>query len=340
MLALSVAQLGCSSVVHASCIGPELELLWSYPEAGAEQVPTNITIWAVTSLWSSRPSATLDGNPVEIQAAPSFSGVYLQPQNLAPDSEHTLVLDYSRSPNLPMRDAPARFEVKFKTGAGPAEDTVAEPAVTGSMRVVRDFIMHDCADVIAAQDCFDTGQDALLSLEVKELQQDATIGWLLRTPYAGSSVVWPARCGAPSVYSHRRESLCFQVQRIGAGGRLSTAVEHCSQPTADVRAAAGHGGTGGSPPVAALDAGHHDAAIAANVGDASRQMAPDGARAQADSPGSAGCSTVSGARTAARAFWAIVVIALLLAHSQRQRRRRPRGITPSTPSTPSRRFRI
>ena len=49
---------------------------------------------------------------------------------------------------------------------------------------------------------------------------------------------------------------------------------------------------------------------------------------------SASCSTAREGRTAARAFWAIVAIALLLAHHQRQQRRRSRGCTPS------RRFRL
>ena len=326
VLTLVAAQWSDSSVVQASCVGAELELLWSYPEAGAEQVPTNLTIWAVTSLWGSTPAATLDGTPVQMRTAPSFSGVYLQPQSLDPDSDHTLVLDYSRSPNLPRPNEPARFEIKFKTGAGPAEGTVAEAEVSGSARVITDFVTHECAAVIAAQDCFDTGQDALLSLKVEETQPDATVGWLLQTRYAGSSVIWPARCGAPSVYVHNQDELCFEVQRIGAGGRLSKAVELCSEPTADMPAA-GHGGSvsGGR--------GGHDGSEAGP--DAGRPSAAVDAGAPAEGPAaSAGCSTVSGARTAARAFWAIVVIALLLAHSQRHRRRRPRGITPS------RRFRI
>jgi len=314
-MVLMAAEWSESMVVQASCVGPELQLLWSYPESGAEQVPTNVTFWAVTSLWSSTPAATLDGAPVDMQSAPSFSGVYLTPQSLAPDSEHTLVLDYSRSPNIPRSSEPSRFEIKFTTGAGPVEGAVSEPEVSGSARVVTDFVSHDCADVIAAQDCFDTGQDALLSLHVEQMQADVTLGWLLRTRYEGSSAIWPARCGAPSVYTHRQESLCFQVQRIGPGGRLSKAVEHCSQPTADMPAA-GHGGS-------------------ASGGTGGRASVVGRAGAPAEAPAaSAGCSTVSGARTAARAFWAIVVIALLLAHSQRQRRRRPRGITPS------RRFRI
>jgi|GEM_PF-6272096 len=326
-IALVVAQWGRSPVVQASCVGANLEVLWSYPETGAQQVPTDITIWAVTNGWSSRPVATLDGRPVEMQGAPSFSGVYFQPQNLAPNSDHTLVLDYSRSPNL-VPGEPLRFEIKFKTGAGPAENTVAEPFVPSSTREVMDFAAHDCADVIAAQDCFDTGQDALLSLNVEASQADDTVGWLLQTRYLGSSAIWPARCGAPSVYLHRQDSLCFEVQRIGAGGKLSKAVEHCSEPTADMPAA-GHGGT------AASDAGRADAEVDAGAADASRLSTSEAAPARADAAaGSAGCSTVSGARTAARAFWAIVVIALLLAHSQRHRRRRPRGVTPS------RRFRI
>lgn len=327
-IALVVAQLGRSSAVQASCVGADLVVLWSYPETGAEQVPTDLTIWAVTNSWSARPVATLDGSPVEMQGAPTFSGVYFQPQNLAPNSDHTLVLDYSRSPNLAMPGEPLRFEIEFKTGAGPAAGAIAEPAVPSSARQVTDFAAHDCADVIAAQDCFDTGQDALLSLNVEENQPDDTVGWLLQTRYLGSSVIWPARCGAPSVYLHRQESLCFEVQRIGAGGKLSQAVEHCSEPTADMPAA-GHGGT------AASDAGRADAEVDAGAADASPVSASEAAPASADAPaGSAGCSTVSGARTAARAFWAIVVIALLLAHSQRHRRRRPRGVTPS------RRFRM
>jgi hypothetical protein len=338
-LALLAAQLAGSSPAQASCIGPELQLLWSYPEAGAEQVPTNVVIWAITSVWGAKPSATIDGAPVELQGTPTFSGVYLQPQKLAPNSDHTLVLDYARSPNAVMPATQTRFEIKFKTGDGPAEGTVAAPAVTGNSRVLTGLSYHSCTDVIAAQDCFDTGQNALLSLEV-EVEDDETLGWLLKTSYQGSSAVWPARCGLPSVYIHHQESLCHQVQRIGAGGRLSEAVEYCSEPTPPLRAptpAAGVAGGAQKPstaPVPAVAAPHPGAD--AGPGDRSAAAASvGGARAHGEPPASAaGCATVSGARTAARAFWAIVAIALLLAHHQRQHRRRPRGCLPS------RRFRL
>lgn len=326
LLALSAAQLGRSTEVHASCVGPELDLLWTYPEAGAEQVPTNVTIWAVTSVWSSSPAATLDGQPLDIQAVPSFSGVSMQPQQLTPNSEHVLVLDYTHSPNLPTRDKPRRFEIKFTTGAGPAEGSITEPDVTGTTRVLTDFASHACAAVIAAQDCFDTGQDTLLSLKLHETQSEATVGWLVQSPYLGSSAVWPARCGAPSLYIHRQQHLCMQVQRIGAGGRLSEPVQHCSDPTTDVPPM---DADGGAP--ADTDSGAPDNEPDTGTGGSTTK--PD-ARAPSDEVPLAGCSTVSGARTAARAFWAIVVIALLLAHSRRRRPRRPRGVIPS------RRFRI
>lgn len=340
-LALLGAQLGRSPQVHASCVGPALDVLWSYPETGAEQVPTNVVIWVITSAWGAKPSVTLDGAPVDVQGAPTFSGVYLQAQQLTPNSDHSLVLDYARSPTALMPGAQTRFEIKFKTGAGPAEGAVDEPAVTGSARVLRDFADHDCADVIAAQDCFDTGQNALLSLDVEAnaAHADETIGWLLQASYHGSSAIWPSRCGAPSVYIRDRESLCHHVQRIGAGGRLSEPIEHCSEPkplTAAPTSTAGsqdpadqgsapNPSTGGVLAVSAHDAGHSDAGRV--------ESSPAGASA-ARAPASASCSAARDGRTASRAFWAIVAIALLLAHHQRQQRKRPRGCTPS------RRFRL
>lgn len=335
MLAWTVGQLGGHSIVQASCVAPELQLLWSYPEHGAEQVPTHVVIWAVTNTWGARPAVTLDGAPVEPQGAPTFTGIHLPAQELSANSEHTLVLDYSGSPNPLTPDAQPRFEIKFKTGGGRAEAQVPEVNVTGSTRVVTDFLQHDCAEVIAAQDCFDTGQNALLTLELEETQPDETVGWLLRTGYHGSSAIWPARCGSPSVYIHEQESLCHQVQRIGVGGRLSKGVEYCSKPSAQPSAPGP--ADGGQAAIDRVGAASADASVTATRSSAEAGSTGTRASAQAaaDAPtADAGCSTVSGARTAARAFWAIVAIALLLAHHQRRQRKRPPACTPS------RRFRL
>jgi hypothetical protein len=82
------------------------------------------------------------------------------------------------------------------------------------------YASHACTDVVSAQDCFDTGQDTLLTVQTDA--EDA-LGWVIKLEDHGSSAVWPARCGDPSLFSYGATVLseCLLVRTIGPGGQLS-----------------------------------------------------------------------------------------------------------------------
>src|SRR5690348_4039287 len=91
----------------ADCLLPPLELLWTYPADGEQDVPLDATFWALASQGSQTPSvsATLNGQPLSGLAAKSDlrlgqSAFQIWPltadmaRTLAPDTAYTLRLLY------------------------------------------------------------------------------------------------------------------------------------------------------------------------------------------------------------------------------------------------------
>src|SRR4051794_5087025 len=77
---------------QASCFLPSLEVLWTYPADGDQDVPTNAVFWALATGWRS-PDATIDGVPLAVNTQTGETPL----GNLAPNQDHVLRLDYTSS---------------------------------------------------------------------------------------------------------------------------------------------------------------------------------------------------------------------------------------------------
>ncbi|MET0388218.1 MAG: hypothetical protein ABW321_19755, partial [Polyangiales bacterium] len=221
---------------QASCAGPPITLLWSYPEDGATNVPTNAVLLGVVQGWASMPGATLNGTKIEVQGSLGFGGFQLEPGALTPDTDYELVLDFSMYAQ-PGQTRP-RVELKFRTGTGPAMKPAAAPRIVAHETSREPWRDHPCADIIQAQDCFDTGQSVLVSVEPAP-ETDAQ-AWVLS---GDSTALWPARCGDPALYVHdSREPICVTLQRVGIGGLLSEPTEYCVPAAPADGGGAGQGG--------------------------------------------------------------------------------------------------
>lgn len=218
--AMVVATLSATqpSTARASCAQLAPVLLWSYPEDGTDQVPTNAQPWVVTNYWGGPTEATLNGEPIEAIGTGTFSAFRFEPGDLEPDTAYVLELVFPGDGT-----ADVTLSVQFTTGDGPGADAPDAPVVQSTRRDMGWPDGHACEDVIAAQDCFDTGQDTLLTFDVTA--QPEAVAWLVTNEYAGASTLWPASCGNPAVYGGGEG--CFDLRAVGPGGALGEATSLC-----------------------------------------------------------------------------------------------------------------
>jgi hypothetical protein len=232
---LSAAALWLYAVqARASCVPPAAEVLWSYPAQGAQDVPTDATFWllAVGSL----PRASLEGRALALEQTGTFSAFTLSPGALTANKDYVLKLELP--PSEGAQGATKSVEIAFRTGAGAGVTKPAAPTIVNSTQTVEALAASTCPEILAAQDCFDTGQSANKRFELAA-QADA-LAYLVLNSYSGASNVWPSRCGAPTVRVHAAPELsrsCFTLQAIGKGGALGPETMHC--PPAQASADAG-----------------------------------------------------------------------------------------------------
>lgn len=248
LLAIS-ATLAQGDGARADCSQPDFDLLWSYPEDGDGNVPINAQLWMLTSTWSSSTATfTLNGEPLSA-AAQSFGGVVIDPGELEPNTHYTLELRIATDSVPSSEQQLARIQFVTESEAAPS---VSAPNIGGHTTELG-YVTHSCAQVVAAQDCFDTGQDTLL---VVLSEDDDALGWVIEPESGGPSAVWPARCGDPSLYGYGDTLLhsCVLVRKIGPGGLLSERARYCPDTGATSDAGMpeprdagvpGGGGTGG-----------------------------------------------------------------------------------------------
>ena len=255
----------------ASCAQPEIYRLWSYPAPGATDVPINAELWVLTSGWTAPHLATLDGREVEVSAV-SAGGIHITPGPLEPDHAYTLRLEYA-SAGFP---DPTVIEIAFTTAGSDllatASDAIALQ-ISARPGTPRDQI---CSSEIAAQDCFDQGQNTLVHLTVAARNPEA---WLVEG--GGVQVLWPDSCGTPALFTHPPvEGECYEVRAIAVGGLPSEPTRRCyeaaSDPYANPRGALGEDDAGTPETTPIADAG------AADVGSGA-----DDAGAALDTPGAA-----------------------------------------------------
>ena len=216
-MATLLAALFPAAHADASCVQPAPAIVWSYPGAGATGVPVDADIFLMLNTYGGPSGVTVNGAPVSGGGARGFD-----PGVLAPDTEHVVAFT-AEGP-----DGPAALELRFTTGTA-----LAPPVGTPSLAnlqldaLANPSVPQLCPAVLAAQDCFDTGQDVVL-------RADATgahvVLWLfegLPTGDAGpvgprALSTWPASCGAPAYVTHRvrfeADPFCLRVTGVGAGG--------------------------------------------------------------------------------------------------------------------------
>src|SRR6185503_16587842 len=106
-------------------------------------------------------------------------------------TEHMLVLEYEDA--SASGGASKRFEIAFATGSDAVGSAEPEPpVVAGDVSMGVTSAEPVCPEIIAAQDCFDTGQNTYLTFEVED-DPDA-LGWLVSHDTADAIAVIPARC--------------------------------------------------------------------------------------------------------------------------------------------------
>lgn len=213
---------------RADCSLPPFEVLWTYPENGAVDVPTNAVLHDLSTTWGV-PRVTLDGVDVPAPQADRREGIPLGA--LLPNHDYVLQLDYGL-PSDGDAGAAKVARVAFRTGAGPA--TVPPPATVSTVHRGSSpdaSAASPCPNVVAAQDCFDMGQNTLLTFDVPETSGPG---------YTVDGELWPARCGDPSlfVYEDATNARCHDVRVIGAGGLLSEPTRACPAPSSDAGAEA------------------------------------------------------------------------------------------------------
>jgi len=292
------------TIARASCASPPLDLLWAYPEDGATDVPTNAVFWLVNSRWSALPTATLDGVELE-PVSVTFGGSKIEPGQLEPNTDYVLALDYGE------HDADAgeasSVRIAFGTGSGPADRPPA-PRVSSSSTSDTRPATELCRKVLAAQDCFDTGQDTLLTFEVED---DEAIAWLVLEDYLGESTVWPASCGEPSLMVGGAATVrCKDVSAIGPGGVLGATTRYCPQSSTPDAGRIEDAGR------AEQDGGVHSGRDAGTRPPGRRSIVGEGGGDASD-----GCSAGGTPRSAASGPWMIALLAFAFRARARTLRR-------------------
>jgi hypothetical protein len=206
---------------EAACGPPPPEILWSYPAAGAEDVPTDAKIWVLSG--ATVTAVRLDGLPVSdvYQPLPGRRWAW-DPGPLAPSTDHELTVEF---------EGGATETLAFRTGAAPYAGAPASFRLDG-IATTQDPGRFDpaCLVLIHAQGCHDTGQDLFVRFE----GEGDAIAYLLSyrrpeltTHYA--MVLWPPSCGGPSVLTHSplEHAACYRVHAIDPAGGVTSSEEAC-----------------------------------------------------------------------------------------------------------------
>jgi uncharacterized protein (TIGR03382 family) len=286
LTAVAVSLYGVPPVL-AKCVAPRAELLWSYPADGDTDVPTNAVFWALDTRWYAEPVASLNG--VLLPAGGEAGDAIERPLGeLEPNRDYVLRLDYRTRDD---EDAPF-YEIAFRTGAGRAERLRA-PAVAGDQQTVESknspwsaLGSAECGAEISAQHCFDTSPNTLIRLKADEPR---AIGWRV------GGMLWPVRCGLPSLYEFQRRSVgeaCYDIRVLGPGGLASESTRYCTKLRVD----------DSSTTTATDERGtEHDA------GDGAAEHGEDQSGARAHDTPANGCNASSASPSGIHACWLLML---------------------------------
>lgn len=229
------------SQASASCVPPDPTIVWSYPAEGATNVPVDAEIFVMLSTYGRVTSITVNGAVVSSSGEVFLEGVF-DPGPLTPNTAY-LVTTTATGP-----EGPVTLELRFTTGTGTA--AALETPVLSNLRLdsyEAPSVPHTCPAVLEAQDCFDTGQDAVVRADATG---NATMWMLWSYPARDAGPIaprllaaWPGECGAPSYVTHRdrfeADPTCLRVTAVGANGETRESNFLCPEEYPPIMAASG-----------------------------------------------------------------------------------------------------
>jgi len=233
---LQLAATTVASVTSANCPLPEPRVVWSYPAAGATDVPIDADIMFVFSNWNTPSQIDLNGERVD-----AFDEGRFDPGTLEPNTDYTVTIASEGMMG------PVSLELSFATGDQSVEATTQAPVIASQAQDDLTYPLDsDCPEVINAQDCFDTGQSTMLRLQV----EGEAVLWLVQAVPDGEASSgglaqerWPFECGDPTVVGWRSagefEGGCYRVVAVDAAGNEAPSELFCGG------AGDGGGGSGG-----------------------------------------------------------------------------------------------
>jgi len=206
---------------RASCAGPTEEVLWSYPAAGATEVPTNTRLWVATSYPRDPAEVRLDGQLLLIGQWP-FE--YVVPGELAAQTTYRVEIDV-------LGNGSPEVSFEFTTGSGPVEagdlPSFAEPMLDWDDDRQ---LEAPCGALAGELECWDTGDPVLLNFNI---EHDAW-AWVIEFPSEPGGnmpqrLLWPAQCGPPSLLTTIR-SRCYDLVAVDSTGNARRAGPFCPPP--------------------------------------------------------------------------------------------------------------
>lgn len=331
-LALSLALLAPGALApraQASCAAPPFELLWSYPTNGATDVPINARFWFLFSLGPGA-KVSLDGTALTAERRVGFSGLSFAPGELLPNHAYTLRVEAEDQDPVTGQRRQQRIDIGFTTSSSRGA-ALNYPEILNDTREPAPA-KTTCPKVVAAQDCFDTGQNTDVQFPVR--YADRALAFLVVAD-SGSANLWPASCGtAPLLRMHEdRAKGCYAVSSIGPGGFLSEPDRRCvGHPNGDRPAPVIADASIGAPPApdastnadaatlsdtsvppvptTLADAGKADA-MTSNFADAGTATTTDPNLTAPQDETEAGCSAFPFARqTQSLGWWALLALAI------------------------------
>jgi hypothetical protein len=202
-----------STTAYASCAEPPAKLVWSYPEDGASDVPTNAHIFYETSLGSRVQEVSVNGVVLSTTVPPG--GPFGLAPVLEPNTAYVVGLKIRETDHLTF---------SFKTGAGIAGGGPPAPfEVKGITPAPTRELSPRCAEAVAAMDCFDTGQNTHLIFNT-----DASpVAFFVSSRSLPWNMSWPGQCGAPEVFV-RECAGPYTIYAVSATGETSVSEVDCT----------------------------------------------------------------------------------------------------------------
>ncbi len=225
---VALVTLSGASAAHATCIVTEPAFLWSYPSAD-EVVPPTASFW-VLPLYASVTAEVVGVGPVA-----GTDSKELHPPALEPGETYELLVTLSSPHEWP---EPVTQTIPFATSAAaPLPEPPGRPVITShSESEVRPEWSEECRAIFFSADCYDTGQDTYVTLNVDQTPHL----WLVRRGTSdgleAEASLWPGECGPPVDFTHHvlasgdvpQPPNCYELVAVDEHGQRSPPATYCT----------------------------------------------------------------------------------------------------------------